>query len=303
VASKIERPARRPRPLDMSGEQQRPSSTPRRPPVTNVILVGQQLAQAFGAAQALINRIPRDPDAAIRNLRRWYDRQHPADRNRLLWLCFLQAEQTYGHLHGAIEVARAALDAERLALIQVDVERNALAMHPLPATVKDAATEPGVEPVQRYQSLGLERDARQAARAELERLLPAPEQTVSLLVEATVRLLETVVSIDREDLVRRVRESGELEQLRARLERLRTMANTHAAEIDEWTQRLGRPLRVPRVAFPWPRQLSGMPCWPKPSKPPNSYGMKIAGHLAHSQATAIRATSNALKVRHPGRDA
>jgi hypothetical protein len=106
--------------------------------------------------------------------------------------------------------------------------------------------------VRRYQSLGLERDARQAARAELERLLPAPEQTVSLLVEATVRLLEAVVTIDREAFVRRLHESGELEHLRSRLERLRTMANTHAAEIDEWSQRVGRPVRVPRIIFPWP---------------------------------------------------
>ena len=49
-----------------------------------------------------------------------------------------------------------------------------------------------------------------------------------------------------------VRESGELEQLRSRFERLRTIANTHAAEIEEWSQRVGRPLRLPRIAFPWP---------------------------------------------------
>jgi hypothetical protein len=52
--------------------------------------------------------------------------------------------------------------------------------------------------------------------------------------------------------VRRVRESGELEQLRSRFERLRTMANTHAAEIDEWSQWVSRPVRVPWIAFPWP---------------------------------------------------
>jgi hypothetical protein len=258
MARKLERPTPGPPSPVSSVEQQRPSSSPRRPPVTNVMLVGQQLAQAFGAAQALINRIPRDPDAAIRDLRRWYDRQHPDERDRLLWRCFLEAEQTYGHLHGAIEVARAALDAERLALIQVDVERNALATHPLPATVEDAATEPGVEPVRRYQSLGLERDARQAARAELERLLPAPEQTLGQLPDAIARVLETVVTIDREALVRRVRESGELEQLRSRFERLRAMTNTHGADIDEWSRRVGRPVRVPRIAFPWPPE----PVWP-----------------------------------------
>jgi hypothetical protein len=52
--------------------------------------------------------------------------------------------------------------------------------------------------------------------------------------------------------VRRVRESGELEHLRARFERMRTLANTHDAEIAEWSRRTGRQLRVPRVAFPWP---------------------------------------------------
>jgi hypothetical protein len=200
----------------------------------------------------LIDRIPRDPDAAIRDLRRWYDRQHPAGRDLLLWLCFLEAEQTYGHLQRAIQVAREGLDAERLALVQVDVERNALATHPLPATVEDAATEPSVEPVQRYRALGLERDARQAALAELERLLPAPEQTLGQLPDVITRVLETVVTIDREVLVRRVRESGQLEHLRSRFERLRTMANTHSGEIDVWSRRIGRPVRVPRITFPWP---------------------------------------------------
>lgn len=104
----------------------------------------------------------------------------------------------------------------------------------------------------RYQSLGIERQARQAAIAELERLLPSPEQTLHELTEATVRLLEAIVTIDREAFVRRVRESGELEHLRARFERLRTLANTHAAKIDEWSRRAGRQVRIPRVAFPWP---------------------------------------------------
>jgi hypothetical protein len=63
---------------------------------------------------------------------------------------------------------------------------------------------------------------------------------------------EAAITIDREAFVRRVRESGELEHLRSRFERLRTMANTHAAEISEWGQRVGHPLRIPRVAFPWP---------------------------------------------------
>lgn len=72
------------------------------------------------------------------------------------------------------------------------------------------------------------------------------------MAEATIRLLEAVVTIGREAFVRRLHESGELEYLRSRLERLRTMANTHAAEIDELSRRVGCPLRVPRIIFPWP---------------------------------------------------
>jgi hypothetical protein len=30
------------------------------------------------------------------------------------------------------------------------------------------------------------------------------------------------------------------------------MANTHAADIDEWSQRVDRPVRMPRITFPWP---------------------------------------------------
>jgi len=85
-----------------------------------------------------------------------------------------------------------------------------------------------------------------------ERLLPAPEQTMGQLTEAIGRVLEAVVTVDREAFVRRLRESGELEHLRSRFERVRTMANTHAAEIDQWSQRVGQPVRVPRVVFPWP---------------------------------------------------
>jgi hypothetical protein len=232
--------------------QRSPSSSLPRPPVTNVMVVAQQLAQALGPARALINRIPEDPEAAIQDLRRWFARQHPAERDRLLWQGFLEAGKTYGHLQGAIQVAREALTVERRALVQADVERSALAAHPLPHTVEEDATNAPFEARRRYQSLGIEHDARQAAIAELERLLPAPEQALSLLAEVTVRLLEAAVTIDRETFVRRVRESDELEHLRSRFERLRTMAHTHAAEIDEWSRRIGRPVRVPRVAFPWP---------------------------------------------------
>jgi hypothetical protein len=53
--------------------------------------------------------------------------QHPAERDRLLWQYFLEAEQTYGHLQGAIDIAREALDDEQRAVAQVEAERNALA--------------------------------------------------------------------------------------------------------------------------------------------------------------------------------
>jgi len=108
------------------------------------------------------------------------------------------------------------------------------------------------EAVRRYQSLGIECQQRAAAITELERLLPAPEQTLDQPLDVTARVLEAVLTVDREALVRRVGESGELEHLRSRFERLTLMTNTHAAEIDEWSQRVGRPLRVPRIAFPWP---------------------------------------------------
>jgi hypothetical protein len=252
MASKIEKPASGPLFPDASAEQQRPPSGSSRPPVTDVMLVGQQLAHAFGAAKTLIARIPRDRDATIEELRRWYYHQHPADRDRLLWQRFTGAAQIYGRLEDAIAVAREALEEERLALVQVEVERNALGADPLPATVEEAATDPRVNALERYQSLKIERQARQAAIAELERLLPSPEQTLNQLTEAIVRVLEAAVTIDREAVVRRLRESGELEHLRARFERLRTLANTHEAEIEEWSWRSGRPVRIPRITFPWP---------------------------------------------------
>jgi hypothetical protein len=217
-----------------------------------VTLLGQQLAQAFGAAQALIDRIPRDPDAAIEELRRWYYRQHPAERDRLLWQRFTTVEQLSGRLESAIQVAREALEMERLALVGSQAERERLAARPLPATVAEEAHGARDDVVHRYQALGIEWQQRSAATTELERLLPAPEQALGQLLDMTARVLEAVVIVDREAFVRRLRESGELEHLRARFERLRTMANTHAADIDEWRQRVGRPLRIPRVAFPWP---------------------------------------------------
>ena len=258
MAGKIEKPTSGPARPDPSLELPPASASSSRPPITNVMMVGQQLAQALGPAQALVNRIPEDPKAAVEELRRWYAHQHSAERDRLLWQCFLEAEQTHGHLQGAIDIARETLDDEQRAVAQVEVERNALAAQPLPTTVEDAATEARVEPLRRYQALGLECDARQTAIAELERLLAPPEQTLSLLAEATVRLLEAVVTIERDVFVRRVRESGELEQLREKFERLRTMARTHEAEIEEWSRRARRLLRIPRIAFPWPPE----PVWP-----------------------------------------
>jgi len=93
--------------------------------------------------------------------------------------------------------------------------------------------------------------------AELERLLPAPEEALGLLTEAVTRVLEAIGTVDREALVRRLRESDELEHLRSRFERLSKEANTHVAEIDEWSQLVSRPVRIPRIAFPWPPE----PVW------------------------------------------
>jgi hypothetical protein len=214
--------------------------------------LGQQLAHAFGAARALIDRIPKDRDVTIEELRRWYYRQHPVERDRGLWQRFTEAEQTYARLASATRVAREALDGERAALKQAEAERKLLAAQRLPATVEEEATDRRPDTVRGYQLTGFECQKRQAAIAELERLLPAPEQTLNPLTEATARLLEAVVTVAREAFVRHVRESGELEHLRARFERLRAMAKTHEAEIEEWSRRAGWQLRVPRVAFPWP---------------------------------------------------
>jgi len=121
--------------------------------------------------------------------------------------------------------------------------------------VEEEASGTRPEAVRRYQALGIECQQRAAAITELERLLAAPKQTLGQLPDVTARVLEAVLTVDREALVRRLRESSELEQLRARLERLRVMANTHEAEINEWSQRVRRPLRVPDIVFPWPPAL------------------------------------------------
>jgi hypothetical protein len=123
------------------------------------MLLGQQLAQALGPARVLIDRIPHDPDAAIEELRLWYYHQHPAERDRLLWQRFTEAEQIYGRLEDAIRAAREALEVERVTLVQAEGERSAFAAHPLPHTVGAEATNARIETLRRYQSLGIERDA------------------------------------------------------------------------------------------------------------------------------------------------
>jgi hypothetical protein len=220
--------------------------------VTNAIPLAQQLAEALRAARTLMERAPTDITVMVELLRRSHYTQHPDERDRLLWQRFLETRSTHARLEHAIRVAREALEVERSALAEAQAEREALATRPLPATIEEEAAGTGPEALRHYQSLGVECQQRAAAIAELERLLPAPEQTLGQLPDVTIRILEAVVTVDREAFVRRLRESSELEHLRSRLERLRMMANTHAAEIDEWSQRVGRPVRVPRVIFPWP---------------------------------------------------
>jgi hypothetical protein len=188
----------------------------------------------------------------IEQLRRWYYGHDPAQRDRLLWRHFEEAKQTHSRLDHTIQLAREALALERPLLVQAQAERDTVAICPLPATIEEEATGFRADAVRRYQSAGIECQQRAAAIAELERLLPAPEQTLGQLTVAIGRVLEAVVTIDREALVRRLRESGELEHIRARFDRLTTMANTHSGEIDEWSRRIGRPVRVPRITFPWP---------------------------------------------------
>jgi hypothetical protein len=151
-----------------------------------------------------------------------------------------------------LDGSRLAALAHRLKLLWAHAERDTLAIRPLPATIEEEASGIRADAVRRYQSVGIECQQREDAIAELERLLPSPEQALNELTEATVRLLEAVVTVAREAFVRRVRESGELEHLRSRFERLTAASTTHAAEIEQWSQQVGRPLRIPRVAFLWP---------------------------------------------------
>jgi hypothetical protein len=230
----------------LDGDVRRPA------PVTNALLLGQQLAEARGAARALIDRTPTDLAVMVEELRRWYYTLHPDERERLLWQRFTEAKQRHARLQHAIEVVREALEVERPALVRAHAERDTLAIRPLPATIEEEASGIRADAVRRYQSVGIECQQRETAIAELERLLPAHEQILGQLPDVTARVLEAVVTVDRAALVRRLRESGELEHLRSRLERLRAASTTHAAEIANWSQQVGRPLRIPRVAFSWP---------------------------------------------------
>src|SRR6185503_326964 len=66
----------------LDGDVRRPA------PVTNALLLGQQLAEARGAARALIDRTPTDLAVMVEELRRWYYTLHPDERERLLWQRF-----------------------------------------------------------------------------------------------------------------------------------------------------------------------------------------------------------------------
>jgi hypothetical protein len=150
----------------------------------------------------------------------------------------------------AIRKVTEALDLEQVALPQARAECEALAAQPLPATIEQEATGARADAVRRYQALRAECREREAAVAELERLLQAHEQTLGPLTECVAGLLEAVVTLEREALVRRL--GAELEPIRAWLERLGTAGDGHEDEIADWSRQVGRPLRVPQITFVWP---------------------------------------------------
>jgi len=160
------------------------------------------------------------------------------------------AEQTHARLEQAVQAVREAFDIEQHALAKAQAECDTLTTQPRPATIEQEAKGNRADTVRRYQALRAECQERAAALAELERLLRAPEQTTDELTEAVVSLLEAVVTLDREAVVRRL--SAELEHIRVWFERLGTAADAHAGEIAEWSQRIGRPVRAPQIAFSWP---------------------------------------------------
>ena len=79
----------------------------------------------------------------VDQLRCWYYGHDPAHRDRLLWWHFEEAEETHVRLVHAIQRARKALDLQRPLLVQAQAEREALAAHPLPATIEEKP--PGFE--------------------------------------------------------------------------------------------------------------------------------------------------------------
>lgn len=64
-------------------------------PTTNVLPLGQRLAEALDAAHALIRGTPADLAARIDGLKRWSYAQPPAEFDRLLWRRFAMAEQMH----------------------------------------------------------------------------------------------------------------------------------------------------------------------------------------------------------------
>jgi len=253
-----------------------PISLVRRPaPVTNALLLGQQLADALGAAQALINRTPSDPAVMVDELGRWYYTLHPDERERLLWQRFAEAKQTHARLEHAIKVSRGALDVERSALVQAQAEHEALAIRRLPATVEEEATNARSEAVLRYQSLSTECQQRAAALTELERLLPAPEQALGLLTEAVTRVLEAVGTVDREAIVRRLREAANWSICALGLNdsgRWQTLTPQRLTNGASEVVTQSAPLGSCSLGL---RQPSRMHCSPNPWKPLSSYGMRI----------------------------
>src|SRR2546426_10652329 len=101
--------------------------TETRPAVANSVLLGQQLGEGLGASRVLIGRTPSERAVLVEELRKWYYAQHPAERDRLLWLRFSEAKSIHASLEHAIEVAREALDVERHALVEALAERDAVA--------------------------------------------------------------------------------------------------------------------------------------------------------------------------------
>lgn len=228
------------------------SQQTRRATVTDALLLGQHLGEAVGAARTLIDKTAAAGSSLVAALRREYYGRHSDEGHHLLWLRFVYAQQIHARLEQAIQATHMALNAERSALVEAEAERSALATIPLPGTVEQEALEGRAAGVRLYKELCLECQQRTAAIADLEHILPGPEKVLPDLIATTARVLEAVVTIEREAFVQRVCDAHEFEHFRARLEYLHAMAHTHEAELAEWSQRAGRLLQVPSVKFPWP---------------------------------------------------